>query len=608
MNKKWWLVLAAIFFVVILAGAGLVFWFEAAYSQKFYPGVKIGQLNAGGLAKAQVLEKLKNIEKIVQQNGLKFTAQDKEIIINPITISSADPDLARPILSFDWPKTIDQALAFGRDGSWYGNLIQQAKLLAFGQTVPVSYVLDRNEILATLQDNFSKFEKPPVNARLKIKNGKAEVLGEQSGYVFDYQKAADNLAANIESLNFPPINLGLEFKEPEIKKENTGSALNSLDKILAINSLKLKTGEKSWELIKAEYINWLEFQPIDNEVAIGFTKEKVLQFLQPIADEIRIEAKDAKFSMADGKVTEFQASQDGKELNLESSYQKINNQIIMGSADEIELAVDLTPAKLTTENINNLGIKELLGRGTSNFAGSPKNRRINIAVGAASLNGIIIKPGEEFSLLKALGPVDGAHGYKQELVIKGNRTVPEYGGGLCQIGTTTFRVALRSGLPITSRQNHSYRVVYYEPAGMDATIYDPAPDLKFINDTPGNILFTTKISGDTLTFEFYGTTDGRKIEISPDPPSIFNISSPGAPRYIESDDLKPGEKRQLEKPHKGANTYFKYTVTYFSGEVKEQEFRSHYIPWPEVWLVGKAATSTDSTVPAESPVAPPVAN
>ena len=64
-----------------------------------------------------------------------------------------------------------------------------------------------------------------------------------------------------------------------------------------------------------------------------------------------------------------------------------------------------------------------------------------------------------------------------------SRRGPEFGGGLCQIGTTMFRVTMNAGLPILERQNHSYRVRYYEPpVGMDVTIYEPKPDFRFRND------------------------------------------------------------------------------------------------------------------------------
>ena len=245
-----------------------------------------------------------------------------------------------------------------------------------------------------------------------------------------------------------------------------------------------------------------------------------------------------------------------------------------------------------------MGIKEQIGVGITNFSGSPKNRRLNIANGAKLLNGLLIKPQEELSLINALKPFDATNGFLQELVIKGDRTIPEFGGGLCQIATTIFRTTLNAGLPITERRNHSYRVSYYEPpAGIDATIYEPAPDYKFVNDTPGHILLIAEVDKDDLIIKFFGTLDGRKSEISPEKPKIYNITSPGEPRFIDTDTLLPGEKRLVEKPHNGADTSFDYIVTYADSTIKKTTFASHYVAWKETWLVGKAATSTDIVLP-----------
>src|SRR6185369_10179137 len=116
----------------------------------------------------------------------------------------------------------------------------------------------------------------------------------------------------------------------------------------------------------------------------------------------------------------------------------------------------------------------------SNFKGSPKNRRHNITVGVEKMKGVIVPQGAEFSFNEHLGPVDGEHGFLPELVIKKNGTVPEFGGGLCQVSSTTFRAAMTAGLPITQRRNHAYAVQYYSPQGTDATIYPGSADLKFI--------------------------------------------------------------------------------------------------------------------------------
>jgi vancomycin resistance protein YoaR len=239
---------------------------------------------------------------------------------------------------------------------------------------------------------------------------------------------------------------------------------------------------------------------------------------------------------------------------------------------------------VTVGDANLLGIRERLGVGTSNFKGSPKNRRHNIATGAAKLNGIIIPQGEEFSLVKALGEIDETTGYLPELVIKGDRTIPEFGGGLCQIGTTVFRAALAAGFPILERQSHSYRVRYYEPAGTDATIYPPKPDFRFKNDTPAAVVLFTRIEGDDLFFEFWGTSDGRKAARTD--PKIFNITKPPAMKTIETEDLPPGKKKCTEVAHDGADTVFTYTVTMADGSKREQVFRSHYKPWQAVCLIG----------------------
>jgi vancomycin resistance protein YoaR len=81
------------------------------------------------------------------------------------------------------------------------------------------------------------------------------------------------------------------------------------------------------------------------------------------------------------------------------------------------------------------------------------------------MQGVIIKPGEEFSFNHYLGPVKAEQGFLPELVIKRTGTVPELGGGLCQVSSTTFRAAMNAGLPITQRKNHAYAVQYYSPQG-----------------------------------------------------------------------------------------------------------------------------------------------
>ncbi|MFA6973480.1 MAG: VanW family protein [Parcubacteria group bacterium] len=247
---------------------------------------------------------------------------------------------------------------------------------------------------------------------------------------------------------------------------------------------------------------------------LSLDTDKLARHLEDLARQADRDPENATLQAEEGKVAVFSLSKNGLRLDKAKSLQILLEYFKSNAtADSITLAADTVKPEISTDSIDNLGITSLIGTGTSNFAGSPKNRIFNIKVAVSRFNGTLIKPGEEFSFVKTLGEVDGEHGYLPELVIKGDKTEPDFGGGICQVSTTAFRAAIYSGLKITARRNHAYPVAYYNPQGMDATVYVPLPDLKFVNNTSGYILIQVKIVGTVLTFDFYGTDDGRKTTV-----------------------------------------------------------------------------------------------
>jgi vancomycin resistance protein YoaR len=241
-----------------------------------------------------------------------------------------------------------------------------------------------------------------------------------------------------------------------------------------------------------------------------------------------------------------------------------------------EIVLNILKPKNELGSQNSLGIKELIASGESNFKGSPKNRRHNIQIGLEKIAGAIIMPGEEFSFNDHLGPVEEDQGFLPELVIKKTGTVPELGGGLCQVSSTTFRAAMKAGLPITQRKNHSYAVQYYSPQGTDATIYPGVIDLKFINDTPGAILIWPYLADkDTLHFDFYGTKDDRVVELVK--PVTYDRKSDGS--------MKATWVRNMVK----------------KGKEISETYRSVYL---SPALFHKEETFVAATPPATSPVEP----
>lgn len=206
------------------------------------------------------------------------------------------------------------------------------------------------------------------------------------------------------------------------------------------------------------------------------------------------------------------------------------------------------------ETLRQQGIREVVTVGESVFAGSPKNRRHNIAVGVATFNGHLIPQGAVFSFVEILGPVNAAAGYVKELVIQGAQTLPDYGGGLCQVSSTAYRGPWEYGMPILQRKNHSYAVTYYSPQGTDATIYPPNVDMKFLNDTPGALLIQALTDDkDRAFFIYYGTKDARASEVF-GPFVSDRVSAPKTERVEYSTDrskVQVGEKKKVGDRHDG---------------------------------------------------------
>lgn len=251
---------------------------------------------------------------------------------------------------------------------------------------------------------------------------------------------------------------------------------------------------------------------------IYIKEDEVKQFLESISKDINQDSINARFKIDSEtkKISVLERSQEKIELEIDGSFQKIKNTLIDNfDISYIPLEINKSPAEISSENPEQYQIKELIGIGESDFTGSSSTRIHNIKTGAKRFDGLVLKPEEEFSFTTILGEVDETTGYKEELVIKKNQTVPEYGGGICQISTTMFRGALNSGMKITERHNHSYPVHYYDPPGTDATIYVPRPDLKFKNNTGNYLLLQTEMNEKDKKFfiNFYSKEDLYEVEL-----------------------------------------------------------------------------------------------
>jgi vancomycin resistance protein YoaR len=178
------------------------------------------------------------------------------------------------------------------------------------------------------------------------------------------------------------------------------------------------------------------------------------------------------------------------------------------------------------------------------------------------------------------------------------------------VSTTLFRTAFFAGFPIVERHPHAYRVGYYEQdaygydedlAGLDATVFVPMVDLKFVNDTSYWLLMETYFhpNSRSLTWKFYSTSDGRTVDWETSGPQ--NRVDPPDPVYEENPELSKGEIKQVDWAAEGADVTVN-RVVYRDGQVLSSDtFITHYLPWADVYQYGPGTNLKKKKPPVINP-------
>lgn len=184
-----------------------------------------------------------------------------------------------------------------------------------------------------------------------------------------------------------------------------------------------------------------------------------------------------------------------------------------------------------------LGIKEVVGEFTTNFV--PNQARVlNIARIAELTQGVVIEPGETFSVNSFVGPRTIEKGFVAAGMILNGVFVDSVGGGISQYATTLFNAAFFAGLDFGDYQSHSIYLSRY-PYGREATVSYPAPDLEIINNTPFGVLLWPTVDDNSITVRLFSTksvsseqTGQRKVRVGQ---ACTNVYTDRTRTFLEDD-------------------------------------------------------------------------
>lgn len=508
-----------------------------------------------------------------------------------------------------------------------GNKKKSLKLKELGiniyvdETLEIISGIDREILTNKIKKEFNLQEITPISAIFYFnETGELAIKEGKNGMVLSEEKLITELKKSTAKLKPTTIKLALLEKEPKITGEELSSQIGKIKEILNHKIILVDPiYSDDWTFRLTDHLDWVQFiekqktklpyigrtiitnpiEGLDGESIItieidqkkldGYIDKEISRWLDKPPGNVNI------YTNKNGEIIIEGKGSDGLKIQRKIFKKSIELAVENKIKEIVIPVITINPIITISKDLQTKGIKERIAVGHTSYYRSPPNRVHNIKIGSSKFNGLLIAPGEKFSFNKNLGKVDGTTGYKKELVIKKEGTIPEYGGGICQVSTTMFRAALFAGVPIAERNQHSYAVSYYSQIlghGLDATVYLGGADLKFINDTDGYILIQTYVKDDyELYIVFYGTPTGRTIKM--EGPYLSDYVNPGPTIYEKTKELLTGETKQVEKAHTGFHTLWYRHITYPDGTAKKEPIETNFRAIPSKILIGEGSEENE---------------
>jgi vancomycin resistance protein YoaR len=587
------LLAAAFLFITFLFIASGIY--QIWFGGRIYPGVAMLNLELGGLTPRQAEEKISASFAYPQTGSIRLANEDKYWQYSPAELG----------LFLDPKASAQNAFNVGREGAFFHRINQQLSAARSGITLAPTYIFDQRLTAAVLGQIATQINHALIEADITVTGIEVHVRSGETGRELDQTGTLQRIRTLMESMQSGTVNLSIATTEPvvinaeqaaEVAKRILAAPLNismppNQPDAMGPWTIDPETLSSMLSIVRVPQGNRAIFQvELDNQI--------LLPYLNNLANKTNLLPQNARFIFNDSehRLDIIEHAVIARTLNVSASIGAIQQKVSKGEHDVV-LAFDFqNPTVKDDATSESLGVKDLIWAETSYFYGSSTERIQNITAAAERFHGVLVAPGETYSMAKGMGDISLDNGFAEALIIYGGRTIKGVGGGVCQVSTTLFRAAFFAGFPIVERHPHAYRVSYYEKiagnhinpllAGMDATVFVPVVDFRFTNDTPYWLLMETYVNPEksSITWKFYSTKDGREVQWDATGPT--NIVEAPEPLYKENPELEEGEINQVDWEADGADVTVKRTVTKNGESYLQDDFITHYQPWQSVFEYG----------------------
>ena len=445
----------------------------------------------------------------------------------------------------------------------------------------------------------SSIERDAQDANIYVDDND-QIVVQQGVYSIDVDRDGSTKAIAEAMLNGgTTVDLVSSSKPPAIEDDDASAAAAEAEGLVA-NGLPLTWAGGSGELTRRELLAALTITvdpTADVPFTFGFDQSVLSAVLQPLFDEIAVDAKNPTMRFVDGKITVEAKAENGTAVDAERTIEMVGDAAI-NKKGTAEVFTEVATPDYADAKASDIKLPDTLASSSTYYGESSDARRKNVEQAANLENGWLVAPGDTFSFVEHVGGVSEKEGFVVGFGIVDNgeggvTTAPVIGGGVCQMSTTIFQAAFWSGLPIVERYTHPYWInTYGQPPtgflGLDAMINvekDYSLDFKFTNSTGNWIAVVTEADGENLTAKILGTNPGWTIDVSD--PVISDIQSPSEEmNYEDSPELPAGQELLVEHAAQGFTATFQRTVKDGETMISDDTFTGTYAPSNNTTLRG----------------------
>jgi vancomycin resistance protein YoaR len=569
--------------------------YQIAFAGRIFPGVSVAGVEVSGMKPSDAALKLSQTLSFPINGKILFRAADRIWVASPAELG----------MVFDPTASANAAYDFGRSGNPFGAMMWQSRAAGLGADLPPVIIFDQRVAYNYLQNIAAQIDQPVIEASLHLDGTNVVAQPGQIGRLLNIDATMIYLGAQMQTFRDGEAPLIIREAAPRLLdvSSQANAARIILSQPLTITVPNYREGDPGpWTYDIPVVANMLGVNIVEvngkAEMQVGLDPSALRLTLGELKTYVDRSAESARFTFNNdtSQIEPILASKTGRVMDVEASILAINQALAQGEHTVALVVSEQQPAIADSATGAELGITQLVTQHTTYFYGSSEARIQNIVAAAERYHGVLVAPNETFSMGAYLGDVSLENGFAEALIIYGGRTIKGVGGGVCQVSTTLFRAVFFGGYPIVERYSHAYRVTYYEKtvsgendpdlAGMDATVYFPLVDFKFLNDTPYWMLMETHVdvAARKITWQIYSTPDGRSVAWESTGPT--NVVPPPEPIFEENPELKADEIEQIDYAAQGADVTVSRTVMRNGQLYFTDELRTHYQPWSAICQYG----------------------